>query len=296
MTISKSVGQGGQNEPADVTKVLGLLVRHRQWVGFDLRQTKTQTVDANFIKAIEQFQLKACSYLAADGKVDPNGFTYKRLSLAMIMTPSHKVFNNVCWNPGDDLKNADFDTAATTLGCETAAIKAVAEVETKRGANDEMGRPTILFERHKFRRFTSGAYNTTHPDLSNSQGGYGRFSAQYPKLYRAAVLDETAALKSASWGAFQIMGFNHQAAGYRSVAAFVDAMIGSQANQLGAFVSFINADAGMKKAIQDKNWATFARKYNGPKYAENSYDTKMATAYAKFVAAEAKPAAEAKGN
>ena len=145
-----------------------------------------------------------------------------------------------------------------------------------------------MFERHKFRAFTNGAYNTTHPDLSNSQGGYGRFSAQYPKLKRAAMLNEEAALKSASWGMFQIMGFNYKAAGYNSVGTYVKAMIGSQANQLGAFVSFINANATLKKAIQDKNWAVFARGYNGPDYATNSYDTKMATAYAEFAAEEAK--------
>ena len=145
--------------------------------------------------------------------------------------------------------------------------------------------PTILFERHKFRGFTNGAYNTTHSDLSGPQGGYGTFSVQYAKLRRAAILNEEAALKSTSWGAFQIMGFNHVDAGYATVGAFVDAMIGSQSNQLKAFVSFVGANNSMKKAIIAKDWATFARLYNGPDYAKNNYDTKMKNEYDRLVRA-----------
>ncbi|MDD4881534.1 MAG: N-acetylmuramidase domain-containing protein [Gallionellaceae bacterium] len=70
-----------------------------------------------------------------------------------------------------------------------------------------------MYERHYFHRLTNGKYSKKHPDISNSlSGGYGKFSAQYGKLERAFNLDPEAALKSASWGRFQIMGNNHQAA------------------------------------------------------------------------------------
>lgn len=283
--ISASVGQGGQNRESDVAIIRNLLVRHRQWALIDVRQKRG--VDAEFIAAIRNFQTGACALATGDGRVDPNGFTYRRLSLRNIPRPGHRVLQASCWNPGPDLTLADYRRAATALNCETAAIQAVAEVETRRAPHDEQGRPTILYERHKFRLFTNGAYNATHPDLSGPQGNYGRFSAQYSKLKRAAVLNEEAALKSCSWGAFQIMGFNHTAAGYATAAALVNAMIGSQAAQLNAFVSFIRADANLLSAIRARNWARFARGYNGPDYEANDYDTKMATAYARFAAQNA---------
>lgn len=285
LSINESVGKGGRNNKADVDTVRNLLIRHRQWVGFDLRTTKTMQVSNIFISAIIAFQKSACSILNPDGRVDPGGFTIKRLTMAMITKPKHKVFQNTCWNPGADLTDADYSEAAKTLACEKEAIQAVATVETKRKASDSLGRPTILYERHKFRDFTSGAYNQSHSDISGPLGGHGRFSEQYGKLYRAAVLNETAALKSCSWGAFQIMGFNHSIVGYRTVDAFVDAMIGSQSNQLRAFVSFVSANASMRKAIQDKDWSTFARLYNGSKYTKNSYDIKMESEYNRLISA-----------
>ncbi|MFV0474306.1 MAG: N-acetylmuramidase family protein [Pikeienuella sp.] len=277
MEIANSVGKGGRNDPADVEIIRSLLARHQRWAGSDLSNaTLTEDILA---AAITKFQETACAMARPDGRVDPNGFTLKRLNLASIPGPRHKVFMNICWNPGPALTDGDFKAAAKRLGCEKEAIQAVAIVETRRQANDELGRPTILFERHKFRKFTGGAYNATHPDISGPQGGYGRFSAQYGKLRRAAMLDEDAALKSASWGAFQIMGFNHSKAGYGMVSAFVEAMIGSQSNQLDAFVSFVAADSGMKNAIIKKDWAAFARLYNGSEYKKNNYDTTMETEY-----------------
>lgn len=88
-----------------------------------------------------------------------------------------------CRNPVVGLTEADFKNAADSLNVEIAAIKAVADVETRGKAFDENGRPRILFERHYFSRLTSGIYSKTHPRISNATaGGYGKFSVQYEKL------------------------------------------------------------------------------------------------------------------
>ena len=159
----------------------------------------------------------------------------------------------------------------------------MAETETQTSPWDSLGRPSILYERHVFSALTHSAYNSTHPDIANTvRGGYGRDSEQYPKLWRAAVLDEHAALQSASWGAFQIVGRYYAEAGFASVEDFVTAMMTSEQRQLDAFIGYINASPSAKKALQDKNWAKFAAAYNGPAYADNSYDTKMAAAYARL--------------
>jgi hypothetical protein len=190
--------------------------------------------------------------------------------------------------PAMGLNDDDYSRAAVSLGIEIAAIKAVAEVETSGKAFDDSGRPRILFERHYFHRLTSGKFSGAHPDISNVvSGGYGLFAAQYGKLERAFKLDPDAALRSASWGRFQIMGDNFRAAGFASVREFVLAMARSESEHLNAFTTFVGNDKAMLAALRKKDWATFAAAYNGPGYKKNNYDQKMADAYNRYNAAPA---------
>lgn len=179
-------------------------------------------------------------------------------------------------SPQKGIPESDYQSAAETLEVDVASIKAIVAVETPRGAFDDMGRPTILFERHYFHKLTGGAFDAADPSISNTtSGGYGKFSTQYPKLIAALELDKNNALKSASWGAFQIMGANYVAAGYASVRDFVIAMMESEANHLKAVTRFIKANPKMHKALKNKDWTGFAKYYNGPKYADNKYDEKL---------------------
>lgn len=200
--------------------------------------------------------------------------------------PIPQLFN-ACLNPKTGLSNADLARAATRLDVEVAVIRAVAQVEAPGGAFDDFGRPTILYERHYFHRLTAGKHDKKHPDLSNaSQGDYGKLSAQYSKLERAYKLNASAALKSCSWGRFQIMGANYDECGFGSVEAFVRSVMQSEANQLDAFVTFLNHDARKRRALKQHDWAVFARLYNGPSYADNGYDSKLEAAFDRFSKAE----------
>lgn len=80
---------------------------------------------------------------------------------------------------------------------------------------------------------------------------------------------------------YAVMGFNYAACGERSVESFVNAMCESGLKQLILSARFIK-QAGMLPALQNKNWAEFARRYNGPAYAQNRYDEKLAEAYRLF--------------
>lgn len=290
--ITASVGKGGFNAPTDVLAVETRLAWHRSWLAPMPELSPDSNCTPETIQAIRRFQETACAYHAdkVDGVVSPRGFTIKRLALGNIPFPAHQVFLAQCWDRSSGKVTAeDYAAAATKLGCEVEAIQAVTEQETSiRGAWDEVGRPTILFERHKFAKYSAGEWNRTHPDISNpADGGYGRYSAQYPKLYRAATLDQTAALKSASWGSFQIMGDNHKAAGFDTVEAFVDAMLKDQRSHLKAFVDLLTNDGYFrtaKKALQNNDWAKFARIYNGSAYEKNKYDIKIAAIYKALVA------------
>lgn len=188
---------------------------------------------------------------------------------------------------GATLTEQDYANAAQTLGCEVAAVKAVAEVETAGASFDASNRPTILYERHVFSRCTAppGKFDRTHPDLSASKpypkGAYGSKDQQFVKLARAFQLDQAAALKAPSWGKFQILGENCKACGFATVADFVKAMTISESEHLKAFVKFLLSSPKRLQAIRKKDWAALALYYNGPNYAQFKYDTKLAAAYAK---------------
>lgn len=208
--------------------------------------------------------------------------------------------------PQIGLELVDFQRAAATLGCTVAQIRAVDEVESGGGwfkdvradilARDGPGGfldgpnlPKILFEAHHFDRLTGGRFRASHPNLSSAKwnralyvGGEG----EYLRLYAAMQLDHAAALKAASAGRYQIMGFNHKLAGYATVDAFWDAMKSSEAEHLAAFVAFVQASGLTDELRRISNvhadCVPFARGYNGAGYLANAYHVKIARAHAKW--------------
>lgn len=180
------------------------------------------------------------------------------------------------------LTREDFLDDAQRIGCEVEVIMAVAQVESRGSGFDPEGFPITLFEGHWFHRFTNGKFDETHPDLSYpkwTKKFYGKtWKEEKERLRRAVALDRTAALMSASWGMFQIMGFNHARCGFKTVQQFVNAMCKDENAQLEAFTQFI-INSGLDDELRDKRWADFARLYNGPGYAVNQYDVKLERAY-----------------
>ncbi|GAM99182.1 extensin-like protein [alpha proteobacterium U9-1i] len=179
------------------------------------------------------------------------------------------------------LTRADFERVAAALNCEWEAVGAVAEVESgPLGGFGPDGRPIILFERHLFSRHTSSRYDATHPTISNrTGGGYPRTQAErWAQLEQAYALDPEAALKSASYGRFQVLGQNYPNGGFANAHAFVSSMARSEQGQLQSFVDFVRAN-NLGDELQRKDWVGFASRYNGPSYAQFQYDTKMAAAY-----------------
>lgn len=176
---------------------------------------------------------------------------------------------------------AAIDRAARRLGVDVATVKAVASVESSGNGFLPDGRPKILFERHVFARLTAHRFDRDHPDLSHTEpGGYQGGAAEYGRLYRALQLDGDAAPQAASWGAFQVMGYNFEACGERSFNGFLLAMHHGADAHLDLFVAFVLGQ-GLAQHLRARNWAAFARGYNGPGYARNDYDTRLAQAYAR---------------
>ena len=180
---------------------------------------------------------------------------------------------------------AEIEQAAATLGLEPCLVQAVVEVESNGKGFLPSGRPTLLYEGHQFwkelRKVGINPERKDAPDIlyrrwdkSKYKGGEG----EWDRLEKAMAIHKEAALKSASWGLFQIMGFNHAACGFASVLDFVEAQKKSLAAQLDAFCAFMRHE-GLVPLLQKKDWSGFARRYNGPEYAKNSYHTKLQRAH-----------------
>ena len=190
------------------------------------------------------------------------------------------------------LTTQDFIRSGQLIQCHPGLCEALALKETHGDAFLPDGRPKILFERHIFyKRFPivrkSGQTQAqlladrevvakVNPDIcSPSRGGYKGGAAEYERLARAQGYSDTAALESASWGQFQIMGFNARAMGYSTVQEFVRTQYQGVDQHLVALSRFILATPKALKAIRAGDAAGLAAAYNGPAYKENHYDTDL---------------------
>jgi hypothetical protein len=186
------------------------------------------------------------------------------------------------------LTDEQIKAAAEIAGVEYAALKALAVVESSGAGFLDDGRPKILFEGHVFwkqleelglepAQLAQGNEDILHSmwDKSKYMGG----AAEHQRLERAATIDRPAALQSASWGLFQIMGFNWRLCGFKTLQDFVNAMYRDEASHLVACLGYLKG-VGLIPVLRSLDWAAFAKGYNGPGYSANKYDRKLAKAYA----------------
>jgi hypothetical protein len=181
--------------------------------------------------------------------------------------------------------------AAADLGCSLPALQAVVDVESAGRGFLSDGSAKVLFEGHIFYRYTHGRYADTHPSLcypkwtrehyargaTADERGHG----EWDRLEQAIDLNRPAAMMSASYGMFQLMGFNFALCGYTHVGAFYDAMLRGAVEQLLAFCEYIK-HVGLADELKDRRWGDFARRYNGPLWERNQYGEKLALAYGKY--------------
>ncbi len=194
------------------------------------------------------------------------------------------------------LGEADLKKFAEDFDVELAAVKAVNEVESSGKGFLIDGRPRILFEGHVFwRQLKKRGLNPA--DFMNdytkdvlyetwTRSHYKGGAEEYERLEKATGMSDLdavhdAAYASASYGSYQIMGFHYESLGYPSVDAFVAHMYTHERAHLEAFGKFLKAN-NLLRHLQSKNWAAFAKGYNGPGYAQNKYDIKLEKAYQKY--------------
>jgi hypothetical protein len=148
------------------------------------------------------------------------------------------------------ISEEQFAEAAKLLKCEVAAVKAVNKVETGgRSSFNASGKPKILFEGHVFwkellragidpKKYINGNEDILYPTWNIEKVRPFYKLDQYARLEKAKVIHADAAYKSASWGAFQIMGNNHVRCGFAKVIDFVNAQY-DEYKQLMCFCTYL---------------------------------------------------------
>lgn len=307
--IKQSVGNRGVNQRSDVLVIQKLLNRsiHLLIPLHPLREDGA--CGPITVGMIKEFQKRVMDMKNADGRVDrgkktfsaivdraetknraakPTGIFNATLLFAQLSKAksSPEIQQPIGASASKGLTDSDYRRAAALIGVEVAAVKAVASIESSGSGFLSNGKPKILFEGHWFSKLTKGVYDVKHPTISYrvwTKKHYKGGSAEYHRYTAAASLDKEAAMKSTSWGKFQIMGFNHAKAGFGNVSQFVDAMHVSEGKQLEAFVHFLQSTK-LDIPLKIKDWAAFARGYNGPAYAKNAYDKLLKQAYEAYSA------------
>lgn len=170
---------------------------------------------------------------------------------------------------------------ATRLGCQPKQIRAVTQVESNGAAYDKLGRPKMLFERHKFWQLTNGRFPLS--DWNNPEsGGYSLNS--WNKLTFAACEDALAAFGAVSWGKFQVLGLNWHDLGYPSSLELAYSTVTGEAAHYELFARFVEHNnllgAIRKLSTNAADNEAFARAYNGPEWRKFDYANQLAEAMA----------------
>lgn len=183
------------------------------------------------------------------------------------------------------LDDVDLPRIGARIGVGEDELHAFMEVEAAGSGFDSIGRPKMLFEPHVFYRLLGEGKAR---ELAVSKGlAYPKWGVtpypkdSYPRLISAMEIDETNAMKASSWGLTQILGENHKTVGYATVQDMVKAFMDDEEKHLEAMVQFLIANH-IDDDLRAHRWDVVARVYNGPGYAKNQYDARMAVAYRKW--------------
>jgi hypothetical protein len=182
----------------------------------------------------------------------------------------------------------DVRSSAADAGLLPAIVYAFLTVEGAGAGFLPDSRPKILFERHHFYKnyaAISGEADAqlcmqNYPNICNTApGGYIGGDGEYGRINIAIGICQKAALLSASWGLFQIMGEHYADCGYDDVESFVEAMKASEDNHLKALLALIKSENALAQAVRALDFDKIALYYNGSSYAKNDYNNKLRNAF-----------------
>lgn len=209
-----------------------------------------------------------------------------------LATPADTIEASAIDHLSGRLTEKDYKEIADELGIETAAIKAVVEIEAGQQHRGFFApdMPLINFDLTMFRQAARrngvnlSRYSSSHKEVfsrPNTRKYGSQQAAQHARLSQAKEIDYKTAVEGTFWGMFQIGGFNWKLCKCESITDFEQKMARSERDQLELFAHFIQS-TGLVKYLKNKNWSAFALRYNGKSYAARGYHTRLARAYRKY--------------
>lgn len=165
-------------------------------------------------------------------------------------------------------------SGAEKIGISASTGASIIATESSGKGFGKDGRMIIRFEPKTFNKYVPGS---NVPDTHKNQ------SAEYDAFTVAKNINENAAYNSISMGLAQVMGFNHKTLGYATPQLMFDDMQSGVGPQIEGMFKFIGAHSNLVNAAKNNDFATFAHGYNGPGYAANKYDVKLASAKQAFI-------------
>ncbi|MBV7477385.1 N-acetylmuramidase domain-containing protein [Pseudomonas sp. PDM31] len=195
-----------------------------------------------------------------------------------------------------DVTKNHFELLADELGVEREVLRAIAVAETGDKAPFREYEPgkrhaLILYERHYMRRlllasgmsqYEVNALSMSEPKIVHVYEAsyvYGSLDEQYSRLKRAREINDAAAVKSCSWGKFQVMGeyYRHL---YSNIEELEEAQNYCALQHLQYFKVFLVEEKKLIGPMRSKDWLQIAQKYNGK--GQIGYDVKIRSAYEKL--------------
>jgi hypothetical protein len=158
-------------------------------------------------------------------------------------------------------------------------------------ARVEGGRPSALrFEPHLFLRKVPGAaidYTPGSDFCPEKRNGkcidtvsYVGSETNRSAFEKAYAIDPQAAIRSTSFGSFQVIPAGNLEHLSEDPQAFLDRFDNEpESLSYDMLEAFIEADPRLVEAAENQDWRTFARIYNGPKADEQGYPEKFAATY-----------------
>lgn len=265
-----------------------ILEKQRAWLEISY-QSKSAFVSGKYVREIKKepegdffWQKPAFQTLALSADVIDLQILEQQKRIAQV------------WNRYGNLLTVLSDT----MGIEAACAVAVLLVESGGEGFGADGRPIIRFENHQFWKYWGKknadvfhahfTYNPSarwkdHRFCKKKNAPWEDFHGNQKKEWRvlnfARKLDDSAALKSMSMGAPQIMGFNHKKIGYATVQDMFDFFSRDIRYHIFGLFDFMN-DV-MVEALKKHDFTAFAKRYNGPGQAAK-YGAKIQEFYDAF--------------
>lgn len=181
----------------------------------------------------------------------------------------------------------DLRPIAASIGVSPRALAAVVAVESA-GAGLVGGRPVIRVEAHLLYDRTTGPareqvnarFHVAGPKrweghTLDGAAYHGHQDREWVAYQVAKGISSDAAVRATSWGLGQVLGAWREL-GFDSAEAF-EAHQGTETGQVDTMARYIRA-AGLVAPLSALDWATVARRYNGPGNVER-YAARLAAAY-----------------